>query len=226
MLTRISMLLLLGLWGGPVLAETEVLYNQVRFQVRAMESVANDHMQAVMVAQYEDDDPARLADRINKTMGWALAQTRNQSAIQVRTGGYTTQPVYKKEGISGWRATQELILTGADFTPLGKLIGTLQQQLQLRSVGFDVAAETREEMERALIDRALNGFKQRAEQVRANIGSKSYRIVELNIVTEDSPGRPIPMMRVEAMSKAVAAPSFEGGESEVRVAVHGVVQLE
>lgn len=229
MLIRASMLmlaLLAGLGTAPTRAESELHYNQVRFQVRAVESVSNDRMQAVMAVQDEDEDAARLADRINKAMAWALGQSRGQQAIQVRTGGYSTQPIYQKETIAGWRASQELILDSSDFAKLGKMIGVLQQRLKLRAVNFSVAAETRANLEGQLIDKALNDFKHRAEQVRANIGTQAYRIVELNIMTEDAPIQPMPMMHAEAMSKSVATPSFEGGESEVRVSVQGVVELE
>lgn len=220
------MVMLAGFWSTPTLAETGPHYNQVRFQVRAVESVGNDRMQAVLAVQDEDDDAARLADRINKTMAWALEQAHGQTIIQVRTGSYSTQPIYKKDAVGGWRASQELILDSGDFAKLGKLIGVLQQRLKLRTVNFSVATKTREDIEHRLIDSALDDFKRRADQVRANIGTKGYRIVELNVMTEDSPVQPIPMMRTEAMSMSVATPSFEGGESEVRVSVQGVVELE
>lgn len=221
----LSLLLLLATTAS--WAESELQYNQVRFQVRAAETIANDRMRAVMVAQDEDSDAARLADRINKAMNWALQQARGESKIQIQSGSYTTQPIYKKDTIDGWRARQELLLTSGDFGKLGTMIGTLQQKLQLQTVDFSVADETREAVERRLIDQALDAFKQRAEQVRKNMGTANYRIVELNINTEGSPVQPVPMMRAEAMtmSKSVAQPGFEGGESELAVSVHGTIQL-
>ncbi|HWS03975.1 MAG TPA: SIMPL domain-containing protein, partial [Gammaproteobacteria bacterium] len=163
----------------------------------------------------------------NKTMAWALDQSKGQKGIDVRSGGYSTQPVYNKNALSGWRASQQLILEGGDFTRIGKLIGVLQQQLQLSAVSFSVAPKTRAAVEQRLIDQALDGFKQRAEQVRKNIGVPNYRIVEINIMTEDAPIQPMPMMRAEAMSmESVAKPSFEGGDSDVRVSVQGTVQLQ
>jgi predicted secreted protein len=216
-----------GFCGAAAAAESDLQYNQIRFQVAASESVANDRMQAVLSVQDEDDDAAKLADRINKTMAWALDQSKGQNGIDVRSGGYSTQPVYNENALSGWRASQQLILEGSDFSQIGKLIGVLQQQLQLSEVSFSVAPKTRAAVEQRLIDQALDTFKQRAEQVRKNIGTPSYRIVEINIMTEDAPIQPMPMMRAEAMSmKSVAEPSFEGGDSDVRVSVQGAVQLQ
>lgn len=208
-------------------ADNDLHYNQVRFQAAASESVANDRMQAVLTVQDEDDDAAQLAERINTAMAWALGQSKGQQGIDVRSGGYSTQPIYSKNTLTGWRASQELILEGGDFGQISKLIGVLQQRLQLTTVGFSVAPDTRAAVERRLIDRALDSFKQRAEQVRKNIGTPGYRIVELNINTEDMPVQPYPVMRAEVASmKSVAPPSFEGGNSDVRVSVQGMVQLQ
>ncbi len=216
-----------GFCGAATAAEGGLQYNQIRFQVAASESVANDRMQAVLSVHDEDDDAARLADRINKAMAWAIDQSNGQQGIEARSGGYSTQPVYDKNALRGWRASQQLIWEGADFSQIGKLIGVLQQQLQLSAVSFSVAPATRASVEQRLIDQALNAFKQRAEQVRKNIGTPSYRIVEINIMTDDAPIQPVPMLRAEAMSmQSVAEPSFEGGDSDVRVSVQGAVQLQ
>lgn len=224
----VMLLVTTGFWGAAVAAEDSLHYNQIRFQAAASETVANDRMKAVLAVQDEDDDAAQLADRINKTMAWALAQSKGQKGIDVRSGGYSTHPVYNnKNALTGWRASQELILEGGDFGQISKLIGVLQQRMQLTTVSFSVAPETRTAVERKLIDKALDGFKQRAEQVRKNIGTPGYRIVELNINTEDMPVQPYPVMRAEVASmKDVAAPSFEGGNSDVRVSVNGMVQLQ
>lgn len=227
-IARIALLLLVtGCSGMAIAADNELNYNQIRFQAAASESVANDRMQAVLSVQDEDGDAAKLADRINTAMAWALAQSKGQKGIDVRSGGYSTQPVYNKNALSGWRGNQQLIFEGSDFSQIGKLIGVLQQRLLLTSVAFSVAPETRARVEQRLIDQALDSFKQRAEQVSKNIGTPGYRIVEININTEDMPVHPMPMMRAEAMSiKSVAAPSFEGGDSDVRVSVQGSVQLQ
>lgn len=224
----VMLLVTTGFWGSAFAADNTLHYNQIRFQAAASETVANDRMQAVLAVQDEDDDAARLADRINQTMSWALAQSKGQKGIDVRSGGYSTHPVYNnKNALTGWRAAQELILEGGDFGQISKLIGVLQQRMQLTTVSFSVAPETRAAVERKLIDKALDSFKQRAEQVRKNIGAPGYRIVELNINTEDMPVQPYPVMRAEAASmKSVAPPSFEGGNSDVRVSVNGMVQLQ
>ena len=162
---------------GPINAAEEALrYNQVHFQVERTRAVDNDRMQAVLSTTAEDDNTARLADQINKTMDWALKAAKTKTKIEVRTGGYRTHPVYDKDKIRRWRATQELIIEGSDFAELGGLIGQLQERLQVTSINFSVSAEKRRAVEDDLIAQSLEAYKQRAELVRKQLAAKSYQI--------------------------------------------------
>ncbi|MCK7580689.1 MAG: SIMPL domain-containing protein [Chromatiales bacterium] len=64
------------------------------------------------------------------------------AGVEVRTGGYRTYPVYDKDKIRRWRATQELQLEGTDFARMGALIGQLQERLQVSAINFSVVAGT------------------------------------------------------------------------------------
>ena len=123
---------------GPATAADEPQhYNQIHFQVERSRPVDNDRMQAVLSVTAEDDSAAHLADQVNRTMGWALKAAKTKAKIEIRTGGYQTQPVYDKEKIRRWRATQELQLESSDFAELGGLIGQLQERLSGASEGTD-----------------------------------------------------------------------------------------
>ena len=201
-------------------------YNQIHFQVERSRPVENDRMQAVLNLTAEDDNAARLADQINRGMDAALKTAKTRAKVEVRTGSYRTYPVYNKERIQRWRATQELWLDSSDFAELGSLIGQLQERLQVTSINFSVSAERRRAVEDELITQALDAFKQRAELVRKQLAAKTYRIVDVSINTGG--GQPIPiMMRATAMEAAsVAPPALEAGTSTLSVNVGGVVELQ
>ena len=201
-------------------------YNQIHFQVERSRPVDNDRMQAVLNLTAEDDNAARLADQINRSMDAALKTAKARAKVEVRTGSYRTYPVYNKEKIQRWRATQELILEGADFTELGSLIGQLQERLQVASINFSVSPARRAAVEDELIAQALDAFKQRAELVRKQLAAKGYRIVDVSINTGG--GQPVPiMMRAAAMEAAsVAPPAVEAGTSTLTVSVSGVIELQ
>ena len=201
-------------------------YNQIHFQVERSRPVENDRMQAMLSLTAEDDNAARLADQINRSMDAALKIAKARAKVEVRTGGYRTYPVYNKEKIQRWRATQELLLDSSDFAELGNLIGQLQERLQVTSINFSVSSARRATVEDELIAQALDAFKQRAELVRKQLATKGYRIVDVSINTGG--GQPVPiMMRATAMEAAsVAPPALEAGTSTVTVSVGGVVELQ
>ena len=214
----------------PAQAAEAPRYNQVRFQVESSRPVDNDRMQAVLSTTAEDDNAARLADTVNRTMDWALKTAKARPRIEVRSGGYHTYPVYDKDKIRRWRATQELLLEGTDFAALGALIGQLQERLQVTAINFSVSPVRRAAAEDELITQALDTFKQRAELVRKQFGARGYRVVDVSINTADS--APIPMLRANkglgissAMESAAPVP-VQAGTSTVTVTAGGVIELQ
>ncbi len=224
-------LLVLGLAAVPARAAEAPRYNQIRFQVERSRPVDNDRMQAVLSTTAEDDNAARLADTVNRTMDWAMKTAKARARVEVRSGGYHTYPVYDKDKIRRWRATQELLLEGTDFAALGALIGQLQERLQVTAVNFSVSPARRAAAEDELIAQALDAFKQRAELVRKQFGARGYRMVDASINTADL--HPVPMLRAaskglgisSAMESAAPVP-VQAGTSTVTVSVGGVVELQ
>ncbi|BCO29902.1 hypothetical protein TspCOW1_00050 [Thiohalobacter sp. COW1] len=209
----------------PLAAAEDDHYNRIRFQVEVNERVANDRMQAVLAAETEAASADEVADSINRSMRWALEQSRDIEGVTVSTGSYRITPVYRKDRPERWRGLQELRLEGRDFAALGQLIGTLQQRLQIKHTGFFIAAATREAVETRLIDQAIERFQQRAGQIRQRFGAETYHLVEASVNAAGG-GQPQPLLRMQAMAEAAAPPALEGGEGEVTVSVSGVIELE
>jgi predicted secreted protein len=201
--------------------------NRVSFQVESSRDVANDWIEAVVGITDEDVDSAQLADRINAAMARAMAVAKAASAVRVKSGGYATHPVYEDGKIRRWRASQDLVLESADIEAITQLVGKLQKELQLRSIGFSISPERRRATEDELIAEALTAFKARAEIVRENLGASHYEVVELSIDTQGgSPPRPV-FAEARAMAAAqVAPPALEGGTSRLSVRVNGTIELE
>jgi predicted secreted protein len=201
-------------------------YNQIHFQVERSRPVENDRMQAVLSLTAEDDNAARLADQINRSMDAALKTTKARAKVEARTGGYRTYPVYNKEKIQRWHATQELLLESSDFAELGNLIGQLQERLQITSLIFSVSSARRAAIEDELIAQALDAFKQRAELVRKQLAAKAYRIVDVSINTGGGQPAPIMMRAAALAAESVAPPAVEAGTSTLSVNVGGVIELQ
>jgi predicted secreted protein len=201
--------------------------NRVSFAVESSREVANDWVTAVVGTSDEDSDAARLADRVNQTMSWALGVAKQAKGVTVKSGGYSTHPVYNKESkIARWAASQDLILEGSDVEAVSELVGKLQSKLLLRGISFSVAPETRRKHEDALIGEVLTAFSERAKRVSAGLGARDYEIVSVAIQTPGG-GGPVPMVaRAEMMMDKVAAPSFESGQSTLQVRVDATIEIE
>lgn len=209
-----------------LLADVELHYNQVHFQVQSRQDVSNDRMEALLQVNEQHADPAGLADRINQTMAWALEVTAPYTALKNTTGGYRTQPVYRKEVIQGWRGSQDLRIKGADFAAIADLIGKLQVRLKIQSINFFVSNELRARVESELIQNALDAYKARARLIADQLGFTLFRIIDLNVSTGNHVPRPQQALYARSLAaEAVAAPAFEAGESTLLVTVDAKVEL-
>ncbi len=214
--------------SGAAAAEAPDPRNRVSFAVERSREVANDQLTAVIGVTHEDADPAKLADRINRDMSWALEIARGRKGVEVKSGGYHTVPIQDpdKRRLRHWRGSQDIILESGDPRAVTDLLGELQARLQLRSIAFGVSPERRRSVEDELIDEALTAFRERAGRVSRNLGASGYGIVQIRVDT-GPPMRPVPMRalgRAEAMS--MAAPALEAGSSRVQVGANGTIELE
>lgn len=227
LVTCIVMLLQLSIF--PIVAvasDKEIIEDQVSFQVDVERDVENDLATALLSVTVEDRDPAKLAQQINDSMAWALKQVQAQTAIKSHSGTYMTYAVYDERKIVRWRGVQELQLESGDIDRLTRLIGALQERLQVQSMQFLVSPARRRDVESALTEEALAAFQQRADVIRKSLGASSYRLMDVNVNTGGL--RPPMPMRAEAMSMsraAVASPAVEQGTSSVTVQVSGRIHL-
>ena len=202
--------------------------NRVSFAVERTRDVANDWIIAVVGTTDEDSDAARLADRVNDTMDWALGVAKQAKGVTVKSGGYSTQPVHDKDGkIARWAASQDLYLESGDIEAVSALIGKLQSKALLRSISFSVSPETRRKTEETMIGDALNAFTERAKKITGGLAARDYEIVAISIQTPGG-GGPMPMYaraEMAAMDK-VSAPSFESGQSTLQVRIDATIEIE
>ena len=208
-------------------ADTTARYNQVHLQAEQTESVGNDTMHVTLNTYGEAQDPARLATRINADMEWALQIATTYTQLSIRTGNYQTYPYYRENVLKGWRGQQDLELEGKDSERIGQLIGRLQEKLQVKTIRFSVSDQKRQEVENRLIGRALDAFKSRAAIIGENLKATGYRIVEINVNTATQrPPLPYQARMATAAVEAESRVAVEAGESDIRVAVNGTIELQ
>jgi predicted secreted protein len=212
----------------PAWAEEALRYDQISFSVQAEQSVDNDQLVAVLYAREEGRDARAVADKVNRAVSWGVQRAKSAKGVTVQTLDYRTQPLYDRNGqLSGrWQVSQSLRVESADAAAMSELLGELQQQLAVQSVGYELSAERREAAEQGLIGGALKRFRERAELIAREMGAAGYRVVQMDVNTPNV-GAPRPMlMRAAAMEMADAAPpALEAGDQQVRVQVRGSIEL-
>ena len=221
---------LLALLAGAAAADEEDGRNRVSFAVAEYRDVENDWVSAVVGVTHEDEDPAQLAERVNRDMSWALGVAKAKSGLRVRSGGYRTVPIQdpKKAKLRRWRASQDLVVEGGDAGAVSALLGELQARLQVQSIVFSVSPERRRKVEDELIDQAIDAFRARAERLQRKLGARSHQLVHLRV--DASGGQPVQALRVRALGMAEAAPvtppALEGGTSRLGAHANATIELE
>jgi len=157
--------------------DNDPLFNQVNLQAQAEREIPNDQLTVMLAVEEEGKEAAKIANKINQDMDWALKIVGNKSEVESRTQAYNTYPIYDKRTVIGWRAIQQLELKSTNITDLSELVGKLQSRLQVKNMRFSPTRETRVQYENELIEEAMIAFKQRIDIIKKHMDNKNVRIV-------------------------------------------------
>lgn len=201
-------------------------YNVVELRADAQREVQNDLLNAVLYVEMNDASPAALSGAINKSVGQALRAAKDFPAVKARSGSNQVYPVYSKDNtLQGWRGRAEIRIESRDFEAASALIGRLQASMQLASLNFSVAPDSRKAVEDELMVEAIKAFKARAEVVKGALGGRDYRIVRISVAGGYNGPQPRFAAARAASSPEVSAPSFEAGTSQITVTANGAVEV-
>jgi predicted secreted protein len=205
--------------------DNEPLFNQVNLQAQAEREIPNDQLTVLLALEEEGKEAAKIANKINQDMDWALKIVGKKSEVNSSTQAYNTYPIYDKRTVIGWRAIQKLELKSTNITELSELVGKLQSRLQVKNMRFSPTRETRVQHENELIEEAMMAFKQRVDIIKKHMDDKNVRIVNMHVNTGAGHNRSIyAESRVMAMDSK-SAPAVEAGKSQITVTVSGSVQF-
>lgn len=205
--------------------EENLHYNIISLDAGQSKQVTNDVMVVIMQAATQKNSAAEAGRSVNEMMEWADGIIKNDPSVQHRTMNYQTHPVYQNKTIAGWSVNQQLRLQSEDLDSLTNTVGSLQQQLQVASMHFEVSPERRKQEIDHLVAMALDAFRSKAILITQTLKAQDYRIVNLSI--RDNAGQ-APYrggVQMEAMAARAPAPVVEAGDSKVQVTVQGKIQL-
>jgi len=195
--------------------------------------VADDEAVAHLYAELQDADPARAQSLVNQKAAEGVAQIkRADPKAQVETSGYSSYPIYAREGVRkvvGWRVRQTVTVRTGDLGALPRTIAGGQQHLALGGLDFRLSRAGRERVEAELIHRAIANLNARvaAAAQALEVPKSRIRIEELNFGGSGYERPPIvPMARALAQSaETVAEPQFDAGRSSQQLTVTARVRF-
>ena len=221
-------------WAGATFSQQSTardgLQNVAQLSASGSVEVQQDMLSIAMSTTRDGVDASTVQTQLKQALDTALAQARQSAApgqMDVRTGNFSLQPRYGKEGkMNGWQGSTELVLEGKDFSRITTTAGKIQT-LTLTNVGFALSREQRARVESEAQTLAIERFKSRAADIAKSFGFGSYTLREVSISSNDQ-GSPRPYaMAMQAKSAMSDAPvSVEAGKSTVTVNVSGSVQMK
>lgn len=222
--------LLLALIPTTMLQATEnpLTYDRINLSATAQGKAVNDILVAVLYQRMEGPTAEPLAAEVNQAIAAALATAKKVPEVTVQTLDYQTFPTYQNQKVTGWSVRQSIRLESKSMEKLSTLIGEMQKSLKVESIGYQVSPETLRATEDGLMSEAMKAFQQRAELITRELGRKRYRLVALDVNTQNSMPRPFHAnARAMAMDAAPSAPpAIEAGEQPVTVNLQGTIELQ
>jgi len=195
--------------------------------------VANDEAVANFFAEVQDADLVRAQSQVNQRVADATAALkRSDPKAMVQTAGYTSYPVYGRDGgrrVTGWRVRQGVTLQTGDLAGLARTVAAVQQQVALGGIDFRLSRAAREKVEGELIQRAIANLNSRVGAAAQALGVPAARIrtEELNFGVSQFERPPIMAMAraSTAAADAMPEPQFEAGRSTQQMTVTAKVRF-
>jgi predicted secreted protein len=190
------------------------------------EEVEQDLLVATLSYTATDRDARNVQDEVNKAMSDAVAEAKKVETVKLNTGAYYVHEyTVPRTEERQWRGNQSLTLKSANADDLLKLAGKLQDMnLTMGGLSYMLAPETAANVQDNLMEAALKQLQERADRAAAALGKSSAELRDVNVMADNVPFRSAPRanyttMEMMSMSKSVAAPVAEAGETTISLTV-------
>ncbi len=196
----------------------------------AQAEVTKDVLSVTLSTMREGPDAGTVQAGLKQAIDAALAEARKAAKpgqVEVQTGQFSLYPRYNNKGqTTGWQGTAELTVQGKDMQAIAQLTGRLNT-VTIARVHYTLSREASEKVEAELTAQAIARYRARAAEMAKQFGYTGYTIREVNVMTGEAGGGPIPMMmrgKAEMVAQDAALP-VEPGKGTVTATVNGTVQM-
>jgi predicted secreted protein len=202
----------------------------IELQAQASHEVNNDEAVAILYTQQQAANPQQLNQLVQQKLTAAFDAAKKYPTVKVSSGSQNTAPIYNQsQRITGWTTHAEIILKSTDLKSVSELLGTLQDQLMLQSLQFQVSSQQREKVESELISAVSKKFQQRATIAQNPSQASDYEVVKFKIWSNTQTSNPMMQQRVmlatDAAAEASSPAPIQAGQSQIVVEAIGSIQL-
>ncbi|NYT58333.1 SIMPL domain-containing protein [Alcaligenaceae bacterium] len=202
---------------------------QAQLQAEANAEIVQDTVKITLATELSDTTQAAVADALTKalqdTMKQAKSDAQGKAAIKISSGNYRIWPMNDKEGkITNWRGRAEILIESTDFPGASELAANLSDRMPVDNLRFSVSPQARAKKEEALLEEAVQAFRDRAQALTQAFGFASYSIKEINLGGSGARYESAP--RMMAMVADKASVPLEGGTEMVSVSINGSIFLQ
>jgi len=201
-------------------------YDHVSLTASASQEVPQDELMITLYAVSEADDAKTTSDEVSNRIMKALSILNTEKDITTKTGGFNTRPVYRKQKITGWRTRQTIEIKSINVAIVSQLLARLQDHVLIESMRYEVSKQTRRQAENQLIEEAMNNFRYRARLVTTSLQRQKYRLVDLNISTNQQRPHFAQARSMAMMADSVSAPPIQAGKQRIQVTINGKIEVQ
>jgi predicted secreted protein len=193
--------------------------------------VAHDQIVLTLSVTREAPQAPAVQEQLRVAVEQALGVLRplaQEGQMAVRTGGFSVQPRYGREGrIQCWAGTAEVILEGRDIPRISRAAARADS-MSVGGVSFGLSPELLRSTEASVQQQAIQRFRAKAGELARGFGFSEYELRDVTVQSADAGPGPRPrMMAMEAKAAGAdaAAVPVEPGKTTVTVTVSGSVQM-
>lgn len=203
---------------------------QAQLQAEANAEIAQDTVKITLATELSDTTQTAVADALSKalqdTMKQAKADAQGKTAIKISSGNYRIWPMNDRDGkITNWRGRAEILLESTDFPAASELAAALSDRMPVDNLRFSVSPQARAKKEEALLQEAVQAFRDRAQALTQAFGFAGYTIKEINLGGSGARYESAPRMMAMAAADKASVP-LEGGTEMVSVSINGSIFLQ
>lgn len=231
-LRHIALMLLALPLTSTVQAQAQKIENQIQFITEVVKEVEKDEIQVSFYVQEEGKDAKALNQIIVERINRALDLVKKQETVQIVSQQRYTQVRYDKDGKqNGWIDRAELVLKSKDNQTLSQLTSQLSENLKISSMYATVSQESLDKVEEEMTAAVLKKFEQKAQSIQSLMKAKSYRVIELNLATNDVMGSSkqyaVAMRSSDKFYNSYSDDemALEGGKTQLKASVQARIEL-